>query len=397
MDDDTLAPPPPNAAELLESLLQIGVSLSVVQDRRRMLDMILAESRRLARAEAGSLYVVEGDHLRFVAAQNDKVDVQRITRIFLDKEIPISRESLVGFVAVTGDVLNIPDADAIPDDAPFRINRKFDAETGYRAESLLVTPLKRPDGECIGVLELINHVADGGRPAPFPPVERIGILPLASMAAVTIHNALLQEQLKQAYLDTVYRLSVVVEYRDNTTGDHIHRISHTSAIIAADLGLDAKQVELIECASPMHDIGKVCIPDAILLKPGRLTPEEREIVERHTTIGAEILGRPQNPLIAVAREIALSHHERWDGTGYPNRLAGARIPLSGRIVGIADVFDAVISKRCYKDAFPLEKVLEIIRSDRGKHFDPDVTDAFFNTLDQTLKAYDMDPATAMVH
>ncbi len=397
MPDNPPALSPPHAAELLDSLLQIGVSLSVVPDRRRMLDMILAESRRLARAEAGSLYVVEGNRLRFVAAQNDKVDVHRITQVLLGKQMPISRDSLVGFVATTGQVLNIPDADALAEDAPFRINRTFDSETGYRADSLLAVPLRCPDGECVGVLQLINHIGEDGRRAPFPPAEQIGILPLASMAAVTVHNALLQEQLKQAYLDTVYRLSVVVEYRDNATGDHIRRISRTSGILARGLGLDDAEVELIECASPMHDIGKVCIPDAILLKPGPLDPDERQIVESHTIIGAEILGRPQNPLIAAAREIALAHHERWDGTGYPNRLAGTDIPLMGRIVGLADVFDALISKRCYKEPFALEHALEVIRNDRGKHFDPELTDLFLATLDQTLKTYDMDAAVVLVH
>jgi len=397
MPENTPVLSPPRAAELLDSLLQIGVSLSVVPDRRQMLDMILTEARRLARAEAGSLYVVEGIRLRFVAAQNDPVDVRRIAKVFLGKKIPISGESLVGYVASTGEVLNIPDADALPSDAPFRINRDFDAETGYRAESLLALPLRRPGGECVGVLELINHLTDDGAVVPFPPIGETGILPLASMAAVTVHNALLQEQLKQAYLDTVYRLSVVVEYRDNATGNHIHRISRTSAVIARTLGLDAAQVELIECASPMHDIGKVCIPDAILLKAGPLTAEERQIVESHPVIGAEILGRPQNPLIAMAREIALTHHERWDGTGYPNHLAGTAIPLSGRIVGLADVFDALISKRCYKEAFSLDHTLEIVRADRGKQFDPDVVDAFFRSLDQTLKAYDLDPATVLVN
>jgi putative two-component system response regulator len=239
----------------------------------------------------------------------------------------------------------------------------------------------------VGVLQLFNRLDGRGEVTAFPSADDSVIQSLASMAALAIHNILLQERLKQAHLDTILRLSVAVEFRDSCTYDHIRRMAGTSALVARAMGLSDLEVELIRAASPMHDIGKIGIPDAVLQKPGPLTPEERAVMERHPEIGAEILGRSTNDLLAAAREVALTHHERWNGQGYPGRLAGEAIPISGRIVGLADVFDALASKRVYKAAFPLSKVLEIICGERGKHFDPRVVDAMMATLDDVSKVY----------
>ena len=376
-----------DAADILQGLMQVGIHLSSMPDRRKMLDMILHEARSLARAEAGSLFVQRQQRLRFVAAQNDRLGDGALSKVFLDREIPATANSLAGFVASTGQVVNISDADHLDADTPFRLNRDFDEASGYHTQSILAIPLNRPDGSCVGVLQLINRLDDQGRVVPFPDAEGSGILSLASMAAVTIHNALLQEDLKAAHLDTIIRLSVVVEHRDNATAQHIRRISRTARLVAEAMGLDRRQVELIECAAPMHDIGKVGIPDCILHKPSPLTAEERETVEQHTLIGADILGHPQNELIAMAHDIAISHHERWDGRGYPQGLSGREIPLPGRIVGLADVFDALLSKRCYKNAYSVETVRDIIRSERGKQFDPAVVDAYLRVEQPILEAY----------
>jgi len=376
-----------DAADVLKGLLEIGVHLSSLADRRQMLNMILGEARKLARAEAGSLYVHRNGRLRFVAAQNDRLGDGALSSVFLGKEIPTTCESLAGFVASTGRVVNIPDAYNLSGDWPFHINRAFDQASGYHTQSILAIPLRCPDGSCVGVLELLNRLDAADTVAPFPNAEGSGILSLASMAAVTIHNALLQEDLKQAHLDTIIRLSVVVEHRDNATARHIRRISRTARLLAEALGLDRRQVELIECAAPMHDIGKVGIPDSILHKPTTLTAEERQGVQQHTLIGADILGHPQNDLIAMAHDIALSHHERWDGRGYPTGLAGEAIPLAGRIVGLADVVDALLSERCYKHAYSAETVHDILLSEKGKQFDPAVVDAFLRIEDRVLEAY----------
>jgi putative two-component system response regulator len=137
----------------------------------------------------------------------------------------------------------------------------------------------------------------------------------------------------------------------------------------------------------MHDIGKIGIPDAILRKPGPLTPQERQIVQTHNWIGAKILGNPQSELMEVAREVALTHHERWDGSGYPQGLSGEAIPVSGRIVGLADVFDALVSRRCYKEPYPLKESVAIIRDQQGRQFDAVVSKAFLSVLDEVLTAY----------
>jgi putative two-component system response regulator len=192
------------------------------------------------------------------------------------------------------------------------------------------------------------------------------------------------EKIKLASLDTVYRLSRAAEYRDEDTGAHIQRMSLYSAAIARRLGFDDETVESILYAAPMHDIGKIGIPDRILLKPGRLDPNEWEIMKQHTIIGARILEGSDAEFIKLAKVIALTHHERWDGTGYPKGLKGSETPMVGRLTGIADVFDALISKRPYKKALSVEKSFDIIRDRRGSHFDPEVVDVFFAVENEIL-------------
>ena len=199
------------------------------------------------------------------------------------------------------------------------------------------------------------------------------------------------EELQHAYakvhkasLETIHRLSRAAEYKDEDTGAHILRMSHYSSILARRLGLNENTVERILYAAPMHDVGKIGIPDVILLKLGRLTPEEWEIMKRHAEIGGKILEGSEEGFIRLAEVIARSHHEKWDGTGYPKGLKGESIPLAGRIVAIADVFDALLSKRPYKEPFTLEKTLAIIKEGRGAHFDPLVVDSFMDVLDQVL-------------
>ena len=381
IEDDTAA-----QAELLKNLLRISVDLSATRDRRKMLEMILTEARRLTGAEAGTLYIRNGEKLEFVVAQNDALEPDVLAGV-TSKSVQVSGDSLAGFVASTGRTINIPDSYRLSPGAPFRINRDFDSATGYRTSSVLALPLKCPDGKVVGVLQLINRIGPAGGAIPFVDVEKISIMSLASMAAVSIHNALLTDQLKQAHLETIIRLSVAAEYRDNATADHIRRISRLAGLIARALRLDPVQADLIQCASPMHDIGKIGIPDSILLKPAPLTPDERKIVETHPLIGAEILGNANNDLMVMAHDIALTHHERWDGTGYPHRLKGAHIPLPGRIACVADVFDALATKRCYKDAYPLDEVVRIMGEEKGKHFDPHVTEAFFEVFEQAAMWY----------
>lgn len=184
--------------------------------------------------------------------------------------------------------------------------------------------------------------------------------------------------------ETILVLSRAAEFRDNETGVHLLRMSNYCRIIATRLGLSAMDVDMIFAAAPMHDIGKIGIPDHVLLKPGPLSPDERAVMVEHPVIGWKILSTSHSCLLRMAADIALYHHEKWDGTGYPNKLAGTDIPQVGRIVAVSDVFDALTSRRPYKPAWPLRRAFDYIEANRGIHFDPDCVDAFFACKEEVL-------------
>jgi putative two-component system response regulator len=191
-------------------------------------------------------------------------------------------------------------------------------------------------------------------------------------------------ELEKANSEIIHRLMAAAEYRDDDTGSHIDRMSRFAGLVARALGLPEDECHSIQRASPMHDLGKIGIPDNILLKPGKLTPEEWEIMKSHTTIGASLLANSSSELIQLAEVIALTHHEKWNGQGYPKGLRESEIPLAGRIVAVCDVFDALTSERPYKQAWEVPRALEVIRADSGSHFDPEVAEAFFSVLPDIL-------------
>ena len=214
-------------------------------------------------------------------------------------------------------------------------------------------------------------------------------------------------ELMMSRLELIHCLAKLAEYRDNETGQHVVRVGRYSGLLARKLGLDRATCELIEHASPLHDIGKIGIGDDILRKPGKLTPEEFEMMQRHVGLGKKVfqplsftesqqlrshtllgdmmINIGSSPLLRMASEIALTHHERWDGTGYPIGLKGTDIPISGRIVAVADVFDALSSKRVYKPAFPIDKCFAILEEESGSHFDPHVVAAFLSVREEIVK------------
>lgn len=191
-------------------------------------------------------------------------------------------------------------------------------------------------------------------------------------------------EVRQSRLEVVQLLGRAAEFRDNETGAHILRMSHVSAMLAERMGWSSARCELMLNASPLHDIGKIAIPDSILLKPGPLTDDERSIMRTHAAKGAAILCSSNNELIELAAEIALSHHEKWDGTGYPCSLSRSEIPESGRIVAVADVFDALTSERPYKGAWEIDRAVDFIREQSGLHFDPTVVEIFCESIDNAL-------------
>ena len=193
-----------------------------------------------------------------------------------------------------------------------------------------------------------------------------------------------QEKVSRSHELTIRKLAMAAEYRDVETADHVERMSRLCALIASKLGMDGDRVKLLEMAAVMHDVGKIGIPDAILMKPGKLKPEEIEIVKTHSEIGFRILQDESSPLLELAAMIALTHHERWDGTGYPAGTAGEDIPLEGRLAAVSDVFDALTNNRVYRRAFSLGEAIEMMRDGRGTSFQPELVDILLDSIDEVV-------------
>ena len=224
------------------------------------------------------------------------------------------------------------------------------------------------------------------------------ISPPIVMARVKTHlslyeqNRILEEkvaertrELSKSRFEIINRLGLAAEFRDNETGKHVLRIGYISRIIALAIGIEKTEAEIILNAAPMHDVGKIGIPDSILQKPGLLTDDERWTMQKHSEFGAKLIGEHENELLKAAATAAFTHHEKWDGTGYPNGLKEEEIPLIGRIIAIADVFDALTSERPYKSAWPVKKAVDLIQSEAGKHFDPNLVPVFLENIDKIIE------------
>jgi len=239
---------------------------------------------------------------------------------------------------------------------------------------IFVTALNDTDDELIGFdMGAVDYITK--------PVS-----PAIVRARVRTHLSLVRaEELKKTRLEIVQRLGLAAEYKDNETGLHVIRMSHYARILGLALGMSAEQAEDLLHAAPMHDVGKIGIPDSILRKPGALDPGEWQIMQTHARIGGEIIGQHQSGMLAMAYDVAMTHHEKWDGSGYPAGLAGEQIPLVGRIIAIADVFDALTSARPYKDAWPVDKAVEYLRAQRDRHFEGRLVDLFLEQMPALLE------------
>lgn len=218
-------------------------------------------------------------------------------------------------------------------------------------------------------------------------VELEGLVDLRTAALQQALNESLtaQNRLQEAHLESLRRLAVAAEYKDELTGNHIQRVGSMSALLGRALGLPEREVELLQEASTLHDVGKIGIPDDVLHKPGRLDEAERAVMQRHTIIGSRILGRSKAEIVQMASTIALTHHEWWNGEGYPTGLRGESIAVHGRICAVADVFDALTSRRPYKEPWSNERAVQVIRESSGKQFDPGIVSIFLNSLDQIVE------------
>lgn len=267
-------------------------------------------------------------------------------------------------------VINIPEAYKDP-----RFNPEVDKRTGYRTRNLLTAPMRNNKNEVMGAFQVLNK-----KRGQFTKDDEQVLVIFAEQAATAVENARLYDDVRSAAKDTILRLASAAEYKDKDTRNHLERMSQYAVILAEEMGMPHHWVQNIALASPMHDIGKLGVPDAILKKPGKLDMPEWDEIKKHPLYGAEILRNSDNELIRMSERVALTHHEKWDGTGYPKGLKGEQIPMEGRIVALADVFDALTSRRCYKPAFSLKDTLDIIRKGAGAHFDPSCVDAFFRAM-----------------
>ena len=317
--------------------------------------------------------IIEADRCSIFLFDKNRKTLWTIIAHGVEKiEIPAAK-GIAGYVFNKGEILNIPDAYKDP-----RFDKEIDKKTGYRTKSILAVPLFNRKQEIIGVFQVINKL--NGKHFTKEDVELLSHVSL--YASSTIENAILYEKLKKAHEDVIYRLSHATKFKDPETQNHIIRVGLYCEVLARELGFDEEDVEIVKLAAPMHDIGKVGIPDRVLLKPGKLNEEEWEIMKKHTIYGYEILKESERKLLQIAAKIALEHHEKWDGTGYPHGKKGEEISIYGRMTSISDVFDALTSERPYKKTWGINQTLEYLNKMKGKQFDPELTDIFIKNIDE---------------
>ncbi|MDR2136066.1 MAG: HD domain-containing protein [Treponema sp.] len=394
------------------SILSLDSELNQIQDVDLLLERILLEARKVVRADAGSIYVIDrgrdspGGEKKLVIkyAQNDTSQKslpagrKMIYSVF---SVPVNEKSISGYCALTRKIINVPDMYEIPQTAPYSFNSSYDQISGYKTISTLTTPLVTADSRLLGVIQVINSKDDNGDVIPFSQEDEFLITHFASNATTVLQRA-------YATRAMILRMIKMSELRDpKETGTHVNRVAGYAVEIyerwAYHHGVSDVEREkfrdTLRVAAMLHDVGKVAISDLIRKKPGRFTPEEYLIMQHHTLSGAGLFDDPQSEMDTICREIALTHHENWDGSGYPGWVdsqtekplktdaqgrtlgrVGEEIPLTGRIVALADVYDALCSKRVYKDPWPEDSVLKEIRALSGAKFDPELVDIFFEIL-----------------
>ncbi len=396
-----------NEKQKFNTIMRLGMEFAEVKDVDVLLERILREARQLVAADAGSIYIKEDVKLKCSYTQNETQQNKLLPGkklIYSTFTIPINNQTISGYVANTGEAVNIPDAYKLRSGLPYSFSKSYDGLSGYRTRSLLTFPLKTNRGDTIGVLQLINAKNAGGRVVPFSKKDEPLILHFANMAAVAIERA----QMTRAMILRTIRMA---ELRDPMeTGPHVNRVASYAVAVyevwAGKQGVPAAMIEknrdILRMAAMLHDVGKVAIPDAILKKPGRLDDAEREVMKQHTIMGARLFSDRYSEFDEMAAVVALTHHEKWDGSGYPGHVnisdgkvlpgyelgngvarprKGQEIPVFGRLVALADVYDALGSHRAYKEGWGETRVLEELNACSGTFFDPEIVDLFFSCIE----------------
>lgn len=384
-----------HANDKIASIMKTIEELNHLKDIDAILDKILFEARHLSSADAGSIFIVDEQKLRFGYVHNDTLfkEDESNEAIYVDFTLPINDESIVGYAASTNETLVIDDAYHISSDKPYTFNDAYDHKSGYKTKSILTIPLMTFHDNLVGVMQLINAKADNGRIVPFSKDIQALVPLFANNAGVAIDRGIMNREM-------ILRMVRMAELRDPTeTGAHVLRVGAYSAEIyhqwALKHGIDAqamkREKDVIRLAAMLHDVGKVGIPDKILKKPDKLSEQEFNEMKWHTVYGGRLFINQASNFDKMSMDIALNHHERWAGGGYPGRIKDImtpeikmgdpkkvdEIPLSARIVALADVFDALTSSRSYKQPWSDDDALEKIESESGKHFDPEIVTIFF--------------------
>lgn len=279
-------------------------------------------------------------------------------------------QGVVGHSINNKEVLVINDAYNSP-----LFNPEVDKKTGYHTRNIIVIPFRNSEDQIIGAYQAINKMTEN---EIFSEKDVEYLVLAAAYSGNALESAILYREIEDTQKEIIYTMAEVGESRSKETGFHVKRVAEYSRIIAESYGLSKVESELLKMASPMHDIGKIAIPDAILKKPAKLTDEEYEVMKQHAVLGYDMLKHSDRKILKAAATVAHEHHEKWNGKGYPRGLQGEDIHIFGRITALADVFDALGSDRCYKKAWPLEKIYSLFMEEKGQHFDPKVIDAFFN-------------------
>lgn len=290
--------------------------------------------------------------------------------------IPVTA-GIAGCVAVTGDSLIINDP--YSDD---RFDKDVDKKTGYHTRNILSLPINDGEGKIIGVFQAINKMPE---PENFSEQDLEHLLLAATYTGKALDAAILQEEIEATQREIIFTLAETGEMRSKETGYHVKRVAEFSRLFAVKYGMNEEEAELIKLSSPMHDIGKIAIPDSILLKPGKLTPEEWKIMQSHASLGYEMLKHSDRRLLKSAAIIANEHHEKWNGEGYPNGKKGEDIHIYGRITAMSDVFDALGNARVYKPAWELDRIVKLFKEEKGHQFDPKLVKVFLDGLDDFVK------------
>lgn len=353
-----------------EAMLQVifDYAAKIGQERRidKLLMLMANMGRDLICADRCSVWLVDYQH---------QILWTKVAHGVSEIRIPLDH-GLVGYAVQSGERIFIDDAQKDP-----RFDSSVDQKTGYVTKQIIVMPIRNNDGIVIGAFQALNKLTQAAHfsNADFEKLELV-----AAYSGKAIETTMLNEEIEETQREIVFLMGEVGESRSKETGNHVKRVAEYSKLLAKFLNL-GEEADLIGTASPMHDIGKVAIPDSILKKPGKLTPEEFEEMKTHTSIGYGIMCNSGRKIIQSAAIIANEHHEKWNGTGYPRGLSGEEIHLYGRITAVADVFDALGSDRCYKKAWELDRILDLFIEEKGQQFCPTVMDAFMEHLDDFIE------------